>query len=83
MLGQRAPTHQRAEQLQRVLLHKNKPVQNKLSTADVDAINNTEDREYVPWKALDRRDGKVLVQWKGFPRADATWEDEADVPALS
>eukprot|EP01048_Picozoa_sp_COSAG05_P018470 COSAG05_NODE_2707_length_2743_cov_21.041225_2_plen_482_part_00 len=72
----------RAEQLQRVLLHKNKPVQNKLSAADVDAIDDPEQREYVPWKALDRRDGNVLVQWKGFPRADATWEKEEDVPSL-
>jgi hypothetical protein len=72
----------RAEQLQRVLMSNNKPVQNKLSAADVDAIDDPEQREYVPWKALERRDGKILVQWKGFPRSEASWEDEADVPSL-
>ena len=38
--GKKEPGLYRAQQLQRVLMHNNKPVQNKLSAADVDALNN-------------------------------------------
>ena len=66
----------RADQLQRVLTDKDGvPVQNKLSASDVEALNDPEKREYVPFRILERRGDKVLVQWRGYPRADATWED--------
>jgi hypothetical protein len=38
-------------------------------------LNDPEKREYVPFRILERRGDKVLVQWRGYPRADATWED--------
>lgn len=67
----------RADQLQRVLTDKDGvPVQNKLSASDVEALNDPEKREYVPFRILERRGDKVLVQWRGYPRADATWQDE-------
>ena len=66
----------RADQLQRVLTDKDGvPVQNKLSASDVEALNDPSKREYVPFKILERRNDKVLVQWRGYPRADATLED--------
>ena len=66
----------RADQLQRVLTDKDGvPVQNKLSASDVEALNDPSKREYVPFRILERRGDKVLVQWRGYPRADATWED--------
>ena len=65
----------RADQLQRVLTDKDgTPIQNKLSASDVEALNDPEKREYVPFKILERRGDKVLVQWRGYMRSDATWE---------
>eukprot|EP01047_Picozoa_sp_COSAG01_P081159 COSAG01_NODE_16064_length_1273_cov_2.377342_2_plen_70_part_00 len=59
-------------------MHKNKPVQNKLSAADVDALNDPDAREYVPWRILDKRgtgsDEEWLIQWQGYGRDAATWE---------
>ena len=77
------PGYFRAEILQPVLIRDGKPVQNQLSQADVSALNDPSEREYVPWRALDRRGNKVLVQWKGYPRSDATWEKASDVPSLT
>ena len=65
----------RAAQLQRVALDDSgKPVQNPLSAADVDALNDPSKRLYVPFKILQRKAGKVLVQWRGYPRSASTWE---------
>ena len=65
----------RAEQLQRVAVDdQGDPIQNKLSASDVEALNDPSRREYVPWKILERQGDKVLVQWRGYPRGDATWE---------
>ena len=77
------PGYFRAEILQPVLIRNGQPVQNQLSQADVNALNDPDQREYVPWRTLDRRGNKVLVQWKGYPRSDATWEEAADVPSLA
>jgi hypothetical protein len=55
-------------------------VQNQLGTADVEALNNPSAREYVPWRILDERGSKVLVQWRGYGRDDATWEKSDDLP---
>ena len=54
-------------------------MQNRLGVADVEALNDPAKREYVAWKILERRGAKVLVQWRGYPRADATWEDAAKI----
>ena len=42
----------RAEQLQRVLVQDGKPVENQLSAADADALNDPAAREYTPWRAV-------------------------------
>ena len=69
------PGMYRAAQLQRVALDDSgKPVQNPLSAADVDALNDPSKRLYVPFKILQRKAGKVLVQWRGYPRSASTWE---------
>ena len=64
----------------------NKPVQNQLAAADVDALNDPEAREYVPWRVLDKRgdgaDEEWLIQWQGYGRDDATWEEASDFEAL-
>ena len=71
----------RADQLQRVAVDVDgTPIQNKLSASDVDALNDPSKREYVPFKILERRDNEALVQWRGYTRADATWEKLADLP---
>ena len=73
--------HNRAEQLKRVALDDDgNPVQNQLGTADVEALNDPSAREYVPWRILDERGSKVLVQWRGYGRDDATWEKSEDLP---
>ena len=65
----------RAAQLQRVALDDNgDPVQNPLSASDVEALNDPSKRLYVPFKILQRKANRVLVQWRGYPRSDATWE---------
>ena len=66
-----------------MLVRDNKPVQNQLSQADVIALNDPDQREYIPWRALERRGSKILVQWEGYPRSDATWEEASDVPSLA
>ena len=80
--GKKEPGLYRAQQLQRVLMQGNKPVQNQLAAADVDALNDPEAREYVPWRVLDRRgtgsSEKWLIQWRGYSRGDATWEKADD-----
>ena len=80
--GKKEPGLYRAQQLQRVLMQGNKPVQNQLAAADVDALNDPEAREYVPWRVLDRRgtgsSEKWLIQWRGYGRDDATWEKADD-----
>lgn len=74
-LGSPEPGLYRADQLQKVLTDKDgTPIRNKLSASDVEALNDPEKREYVPFKILERRGDKVLVQWRGYPRADATRE---------
>ena len=66
----------RAAQLQRVALDDDgRPVQNQLSAADVDALNDPSKRLYVPFRILQRKGDKILVQWRGYSRSDATWED--------
>eukprot|EP01043_Picozoa_sp_COSAG02_P015562 COSAG02_NODE_665_length_18739_cov_9.192918_14_plen_534_part_00 len=71
----------RAEQLKAVALDDDgNPVQNQLGTADVEALNDPSAREYVPWRVLDERKDQVLVQWRGYPRDDATWEKKSDLP---
>eukprot|EP01049_Picozoa_sp_SAG25_P010195 SAG25_NODE_1089_length_4047_cov_2.337386_3_plen_481_part_00 len=76
--GKREPGLYRAEQLQRVLMQDNRPVQNKLTAKDVEALNDTDVREYVPWRVLEKRGTgareKWLIQWLGYSRDDATWE---------
>jgi len=73
----------RADQLQRVLVDdQGDPIQNKLSTSDVEALNDPSKREYVPWKILEREGSKVLVQWRGYPRSDATWEDADQIKGI-
>ena len=58
-----------------------KPIQNPLSASDVEALNDTDAREYVPWKIISRdpEENKVKVWWKGYPRSDATWEDADEI----
>ena len=73
----------RAEQLQRVLVQDGKPVENQLSAADADALNDPAAREYTPWRVLDRKGDKILVQWRGYSRQVASWEDAADFPQLA
>ena len=34
-----------------------------------------DEEEYEVERVLDERPGKYLVKWKGFPIAEATWED--------
>ena len=79
--GKKEPGLYRAQQLQRVLMQDNKPVQNKLSAADVDALNG-DAREYVPWRVLGKQgigsDEQWLIQWQGYSRGDATWEQADD-----
>ena len=41
----------------------------------MDALNDPSKRLYVPFKTLQRKGNKVLVQWRGYSRSDATWED--------
>ena len=77
------PGYYRAPQLQPVLIQDNQPVQNQLAQADINALNDPEQREYIPWRALERRGSKILVQWLGYPRSDATWEKASDVPSLN
>ena len=73
--GKPEPGLYRAAQLQRVALDSDgNPVQNKLSASDVDALNDPAKRLYVPFKILQRKGDKVLVQWRGYARSDATWE---------
>ena len=72
------PSLYRAPQLQRVLVQDGKPVQNQLSASDLDALNDPDAREYTPWRVLERRGTKILVQWRGYSRQDATWQDAAD-----
>jgi hypothetical protein len=80
-LNQPEPGLYRAEQLKRVALDdQGNPVQNQLGTADVEALNDPSAREYVPWRILDERGSKVLVQWRGYGRDDATWEKSSDLP---
>jgi hypothetical protein len=81
--NQREPGYYRAEALQTVLVRNNVPVQNQLSQADADALADPDRREYQPWRILDRQGNRVLVQWRGYPRSDATWEDITDVPSLA
>jgi hypothetical protein len=70
----------RAPQLQRVLTDPDgKPVQNPLSASDVDALNDPSKRVYVPFKILERKANRVLVQWRGYPRSDATWEPASSI----
>jgi predicted secreted Zn-dependent protease len=80
--GKKEPGLYRAQQLQRVLMYKNKPVQNKLSAADVDALNDPDAREYVPWRVLDKRGigaaEEWLIQWQGYGRDQATYEKADD-----
>ena len=65
----------RAAQLQCVALDDDgKPVQNQISAADVDALNDPSKRLYMPFKILQRKHDRVLVQWRGYSRSDATWE---------
>ena len=79
-LSKPEPGLYRAAFLQRVALDDaGEPVQNRLGVADVEALNDPAKREYVPWKILERRGAKVLVQWRGYPRADATWEKASDI----
>jgi hypothetical protein len=84
--GKKEPGLYRAQQLQRVLMYKNKPVQNKLSAADVDALNDPDAREYIPWRVLDKRgtgaEEEWLIQWQGYGRNAATWEPAAEFRAL-
>jgi hypothetical protein len=54
-----------------------------LAQADADALADPDAREYQPWRALQRQGNRVLVQWRGYPRSDATWEDVSDVPSLA
>jgi hypothetical protein len=61
----------------------NQPVQNQIAQADADALADPDAREYQPWRALQRQGNRVLVQWRGYPRSDATWEDASDVPSLA
>ena len=80
-LSKPEPGLYRAEQLKRVALDDDgNPVQNQLGTADVEALNDPSAREYVPWRILDERGSKVLVQWRGYGRDDATWEKMSDLP---
>ena len=72
----------RAEQLQRVLVQDGRPVENQLSAADADALNDPAAREYTPWRVLDQKGDKILVQWRGYSRGDASWQDAADFPQL-
>eukprot|EP01043_Picozoa_sp_COSAG02_P035160 COSAG02_NODE_2501_length_8672_cov_7.293246_5_plen_482_part_00 len=76
----REPGLYRAEQLQRVLVQDGKPVENQLSAADADALNDPAAREYTPWRVLDRKGDRILVQWRGYSREDSSWEDAADFP---
>ena len=39
--------------------------------------------EYTPWRVLDRKGDKILVQWRGYSRATASWEDATDFPQLT
>ena len=81
-MGSPEPGLYRAAHLQRVLTDSTgAPIQNQLSASDVDALNNPAERLYVPFKILQRKGDKVLVQWRGYPRADATWEpaDSIDI----
>eukprot|EP01047_Picozoa_sp_COSAG01_P032741 COSAG01_NODE_2380_length_7793_cov_118.038602_2_plen_66_part_00 len=45
-------------------------MQNKLAATDVDALNNPDAREYVPWRVLDKRGTRAeeewLIQWQGY-----------------
>ena len=75
LAGKPEPGLYRAAQLQRVALDDDgNPIQNKLSASDVDALNDPSKRLYVPFKILQRKGDRVLVQWRGYARADATWE---------
>lgn len=53
---------------------------------DVDRVSGeNKDREYVTEALLDHgrvRDGELLfkVHWKGYPRANATWEPTGALP---
>ena len=58
-------------------------MQNELAAADLDALNDLDAREYTPWRVLERRGAKILVQWRGYSRKDATWQDVADFPQFS
>eukprot|EP01046_Picozoa_sp_COSAG06_P002595 COSAG06_NODE_93_length_24652_cov_1832.353399_8_plen_479_part_00 len=82
-LDKPVPALYRAPQLQRVLVQDGKAVQNQLSAADLDALNDPDAREYTPWRVLERRGTKILVQWRGYSRQDATWQDAADFPQLA
>ena len=72
-----------APQLQPVLIQDNQPVQNQLAQADINALNDPDEREYIPWRALESRGSKILVQWLGYSRSDATWEEASSVPSLT
>ena len=41
--------------------------------------------EYTPWRVLvlDQKGNKILVQWRGYSRGDASWQDAADFPQLA
>ena len=58
-------------------------MQNELSAADLDALNDPDAWEYTPWRVLERRGTKILVQWRGYSHQDATWQDAADFPQLA
>ena len=72
----------RAEQLQRVLVQDGRPVENQLSAADADALNDPAAREYTPWRVLDRKGDRILIRWVGYSREAASWEKAADFPQL-
>ena len=47
-------------------------MENQLSAADADALNDLAAREYTPWRVLDHKGDKVLIQWRGYSREDAS-----------
>ena len=39
-------------------------------------------KDYTPWRVLDRNGDRILIQWRGYSRGDASWEDATDFPQL-
>ena len=51
-----------------------------MSAADADDLNDPAARESTPWRVLDRKGDKILVQWRGYSRENASLEEVADFP---